>query len=101
MWLELFEKFLRCAVLKLNQRGGVYLCMFTLPPGLLTGGFYFANMWSVGEFRHMVQGGFFVWTMIVINNFFSNEGMIRIVRSVCIPQCASGCVGQLRELICG
>jgi len=24
--------------------------------------------------------------------FFSNEGMIRIVRSVCTPQCASGYV---------
>jgi len=33
--------------------------------------------------------------------FFSNEGMIRIVRSVCTPQCASGYVGKIRELIRG
>jgi len=32
--------------------------MFVLPPGLLPGGFRFANMWSAGYFKHMLQGGF-------------------------------------------
>ncbi len=47
--------------------------MFCMPPRLLTGGFLFTNMWSASEFRHMLQGGFFAWTMIVINKFLQTK----------------------------
>ncbi len=57
MWLEHYFVPTICSA-KAQPVRQRFQRMFCMPPGLMTGGIYFANMWSASEIKHMVQGGF-------------------------------------------